>query len=148
MSQNRRKNSKSRRTGIPPVIYGLIGVLALVVIYRLAAPGLAPAGAGHHPEPRDGITAASVVPADQVNGPTQIAAIYASAREIPEVLDGLYCHCDCSLHAGHRSLLTCFESDHAAGCDICLEEGRIAAQMTAEGHSLKEIRERIDALYG
>jgi hypothetical protein len=149
MSQNRRKNSKGTRAGIPPVIYGLVGALALVVLYRIAAPGLAPApAAGHHPEPRDGLTAETVVAADQVKGPTQVAAIYAAAREIPEVLDGLYCHCDCSLHAGHRSLLTCFETDHAAACDICLEEGRIAAEMTAQGHSLEEIRARIDALNG
>jgi hypothetical protein len=76
MSQNRRKNSKDKRAGIPPVIYGLVGVLALVVVYRRAAPGLAPApAAGPHPEPRDGVTASSSVPADQVSGPTQVAAI-------------------------------------------------------------------------
>jgi hypothetical protein len=69
------------------------------------------------------------------------------AADIPQVLDGLYCHCDCSNHSGHRSLLTCFQDDHGAACDVCLTEAALAFRMTGEGRSLKEIRKAVDDLY-
>ena len=47
-----------------------------------------------------------------------------------------------------RSLLTCFESEHGASCDICLGEARMAAEMHATGASLDAIRRAIDARFG
>ncbi len=102
----------------------------------------------HHPEPRPGLTGSTVVPASRYAQFARVSAVYGQAAEIPSVLDGLYCHCDCSQHSGHRSLLTCFESDHAAACDICMSEAAIAYRMTKSGRSLEEIRAAIDELYG
>ena len=76
------------------------------------------------------------------------AEAYAVARQIPQVLDGLYCHCDCSKHMGHRSLLTCFTGDHAAQCDICMGEAMMAGRLAAAGKSLDQIRQAIDAQFG
>ena len=39
---------------------------------------------------------------------------YRIAREIPEVLDGLYCYCRCRENFGHKSLLSCFVDKHAS----------------------------------
>jgi hypothetical protein len=36
------------------------------------------------------------------------------AREIPDVLDRLYCYCECDKHRGHKSLLSCYTDGHAA----------------------------------
>ncbi len=36
------------------------------------------------------------------------------AREIPDVLDQLYCYCQCDKHVGHKSLLSCYTDGHAA----------------------------------
>ncbi len=36
------------------------------------------------------------------------------AREIPGVLDQLYCYCECDKHFGHKSLLSCYTDGHAA----------------------------------
>ena len=36
------------------------------------------------------------------------------AREIPDVLDHLYCYCGCDKSASHRTLLSCFTDGHAA----------------------------------
>ena len=36
------------------------------------------------------------------------------AREIPGVLDQLYCYCECDKHLGHKSLLSCYTDGHAA----------------------------------
>jgi hypothetical protein len=42
------------------------------------------------------------------------ARTHQIAREIPDVLDQLYCYCGCDKSAGHRSLLSCFTDGHAA----------------------------------
>lgn len=107
-----------------------------------------PAAGGTHPDPRPGITAEHVMPASFVPRNPGAAEAYAAARAAAATLDGVYCHCDCSKHSGHRSLLTCFESDHGAFCDICMGEAMMAAEMAGRGTSLQEIRAAIDARFG
>lgn len=119
-------------------------VLVLVLLVALPRRGTA----SIHPDPRPGITADSVVPAAMVMHTPGAAEAYVVARQIPQVLDGLYCHCDCSQHMGHRSLLTCFTGDHAAQCDICMGEAMLAGRMAAAGNSLDQIRKAIDQQFG
>jgi hypothetical protein len=76
------------------------------------------------------------------------AEAYAAARSAAQVLDGLHCHCECAKHFGHRSLLTCFESDHASHCDICMGEAVLAAQLASRDGSLDAIRRAIDERFG
>jgi len=98
-----------------------------------------------HPEPRPGVTAERVLPPSLVlTTPVEAAAAYAAARGAPRLLDGLYCHCECAKHFGHRSLLTCFESDHGGQCDICRGEALLATRMAAGGSTLDQIRRAID----
>ena len=98
--------------------------------------------------PRPGVTADKVLPLSLVPGSPGALDAYEAARRVPHVLDGVYCHCNCSKSFGHRSLLTCFESDHGAHCDICIGEALLAAQLAAQGTSLDEIRRAIDARFG
>lgn len=44
-----------------------------------------------------------------------VAQAYQLAREIPQVLDQLYCWCKCIENHGHKSNLSCFVDSHAAG---------------------------------
>lgn len=104
--------------------------------------------AAHHPDPHPQASAERVVGPERYAGHGRIAEVYRMAAAIPQVLDGLYCYCECSKHAGHRSLLECFESDHGANCDVCLSEAALAYRMTQEGRSLDDIRAAIDGLYG
>ncbi len=134
------KNSK-----IPAWIYGLLLILAVVALWRVVGPSTAQAA--DHPAPRADVSAAGVVAPDRYARDPDIARVYAMAARIPNVLDGLYCHCDCSKHSDHRSLLTCFESDHGSMCDICMGEAELAFNMTQNGKSLEEIRTAIDARY-
>lgn len=134
------KNSK-----VPAWIWGLLVILVVVVVWRVVGP--APAQAGH-PEPRPGITAAQVVPSARYAADPDIAGTYTMAAQIPSVLDGLYCYCECAKHSGHRSLLTCFESDHGSLCDICMGEAAMAFQMAQQGATLEQIRAAIDARFG
>jgi hypothetical protein len=128
---------------VPWVIAGAaaLGVAALV---------LWPAGGrgSEHPAPRDGVGAAAVLrPVAVPRTPGAIEA-YGAARRLPAVLDGLYCYCDCARTAGHRSLLTCFESEHGAYCDICIREAVLAARLAEDEASLESIRAAIDAELG
>ena len=124
----------------------IAGAAVLALLLLLALPHLG--SASLHPTPRPGITADKVVPPVFVPRTAGAAEAYAVARQIPQVLDGLYCHCDCSKHLGHRSLLTCFEGEHAGECDICMGEAMLASQMTAGGASLDQIRAAVDSQFG
>jgi hypothetical protein len=138
------KSTRSR-TGVqvPRYIWLLLLVLAGAVTFR----AVTTRSSSHHPVPRRDVTAADVIPAARYAAEPSIAEAYAYARQHPEVLDGLHCYCDCARNFNHRSLLTCFESDHGADCQICLREAVIAGQLTAQGRSLDEIRATIDGMF-
>lgn len=131
------------RGAVPWIVAGL-AVVALGVV--LVGPRRAHAAG--HPEPRPGITAERVLPPALVPNTPGALEAYEAARRVPQVLDGLYCHCNCSKSFGHRSLLTCFESEHGARCDICMGEAMLASQGSARGTSLDQLRKAIDAQYG
>ena len=44
----------------------------------------------------------------------EVREAYQIARDIPEVLDDLYCYCLCRENFGHKNLLTCYVDNHAA----------------------------------
>lgn len=44
----------------------------------------------------------------------KVRRAYAIARDIPQVLDQLYCYCRCRENFGHKSLLTCYVDKHAS----------------------------------
>ena len=97
-----------------------------------------------HPEPRPGITGERILaPADLKTDKAK--KLYDQAREIPEVLDGIHCYCECHDDPmNHRSLLSCFESDQAAGCYACGKEARLVHKLHGEGRTLDEIRAAVD----
>ena len=141
MARNRRQQ---KQQASPVVRYTVIALGVIVLVLGLAMTRTANA---HHPEPREDVATVEVASSSRYASYPRIAQVYEMAAEIPHVLDGMYCHCDCSLHSNHRSLLTCFEDDHGAACDVCLTEAALAYQMTSEGRSLKEIRKAVDDLY-
>lgn len=77
----------------------------------------------------------------------RVRTAYEAARQYAHVLEEIYCYCRCKENIGHRALVECFETDHAAQCDVCMNEAVIAARMTQEGRTPKEIQKAIDALY-
>jgi hypothetical protein len=119
-----------------------VAVLFLVLHNPARAHGV------EHPTPRPGITAAGVLPPSLVPNEPGALEAYAAARRVPQVLDGLYCHCHCSQTVGHRSLLTCFQTEHGAACDICQGEAMLADELAAKGASLADIRRAIDGRFG
>jgi hypothetical protein len=50
------------------------------------------------------------------------ATVYAQAAQITDRLSKMYCYCECHELHGHASLLTCFQTNHAEECSVCLHE--------------------------
>lgn len=126
-----------RGTGRGVVMYfaGLVlfagGLIALQSIHEarhvarpLNAQGLRVSGAGRS-------DATHVRPAALFSDP-RVKRAYQIAALIPEILNKLYCWCGC-IERGMRSNLQCFESEHAAGCDVCLAGAEVAWEMRQQG---------------
>ena len=87
-----------------------------------------------------------ILPPEHFTG--KIAETYAIAAKHSELLSHIHCHCGCETEEGHQSLRDCFTTEHASGCEICMEEARQAAVMQDSGLSTQEIRAAIDARFG
>jgi hypothetical protein len=78
--------------------------------------------------------------------PASVEAIarpgYRIAKEKPALLTQMPCFCYCD-RFGHSSLYTCFETNHAEQCEVCLSEAVEADQMDRQGMSVEEIRANI-----
>lgn len=113
--------SKKKRFPIVPLV--VVGALATGGIYMLAG----------GKENREVTTTSSVtsVGVEQVSNqslklretrPTlspalftgRVAEAYRVAREIPQILDRLYCYCRCAENFNHKSLLSCYVDKHAS----------------------------------
>ena len=73
---------------------------------------------------------------------------YQAAKEIPQILAQLPCYCHCDRSEGHKSLHSCFESEHGENCGICIGEALMAYNLDKQGVAVSEIRKRIIAAYG
>jgi hypothetical protein len=106
-------------------------------------------GPGPHPVPRPGITADKVATNAQLADFPEAADAFDLVREIPQIVDGIRCHCGCSGAPGYYSLLTCYEGEHAMAmhCAICQGQGRLAFRLHQSGRTLDQIRAAIDARF-
>lgn len=82
---------------------------------------------------------------DKYTGKTREA--YQAAKGIPQTLAQLPCYCHCDRGMGHKSLHSCFEDDHAAHCDVCVNEALLADQLQKRGMTPAQIREQIITKY-
>ena len=73
---------------------------------------------------------------------------YKAAKEIPQTLAQLPCYCHCDKSQNHRSLHSCFESEHGENCGICINEALMAYNLHKQGVAVSEIRKRIITTYG
>ena len=72
---------------------------------------------------------------------------YRAAAEIPDLLDQLYCYCECETTVGHKSLKSCFVDLHGANCGICQKEALLAWNLNRKGLSVLEIRNQVDRTF-
>jgi Protein of unknown function with PCYCGC motif len=132
------------------------GMLAAIVAAIVGTPAHAHAHSRHprtrgpqHPDPRPGITGAKVATKEQLEDVPALIPLFDSVREMPEIADGIRCHCGCADSPGYRSLLSCYEGEAMAReCHTCQGQARLAARLKHSGKSLDEIRAAIDAKFG
>jgi hypothetical protein len=151
----------------------IVATLVLIAAGLIAVKYLRPSQTGEpmassrdssrsHPEvPRPTPNPAGLVPAHYENPPATLPPTlapdkfpgktreaYQAAKEIPQTLAQLPCYCYCDRGMGHKSLHSCFEDDHAAHCDVCVNEALMAYRLQKQQKlSPKQIRERIIAQY-
>ena len=71
---------------------------------------------------------------------------YQVAKEIPQTLAELPCYCYCDESFGHKSLHSCYETDHSSQCAVCVSEALLAYRLQKEqGLTPPQIRQRIIA---
>lgn len=74
---------------------------------------------------------------------------YQAAKEIPQTLAQLPCYCHCDKGFGHKSLLSCFETEHGENCGICIGEALMAHNLEKRAKlNVVQIREQIITAYG
>ena len=136
------RNSVVTRRGFLALLPGVL----LAVSARRAWPWSENAGVQtKHPVPRRGIDASKVMAAKDVHGEADVREAFDLVRQIPQVVDGIRCHCGCAEVEGFYSLLSCFEKDGMAQhCHVCQGLARLAHRMHRAGKSLDQIRAAAD----
>jgi hypothetical protein len=138
---------KSRSKGMLAPVVGVFLIVGAVAGYFMFARQPSPsklqaATENCHGEGVAKLERRPVLPSSLFVG--RVRGAYAAATAIPEVLDQLYCYCHCRENIGHKSLLSCYADNHAAGCDVCIIEAEMAAQMTSQGICPSDIQKAID----
>jgi hypothetical protein len=93
------------------------------------------------------VDGSKVLKADQLHSP-EAAPVFDLVREIPQVADGIRCHCGCAAAPGYYSLLSCYEEPGMAQhCEICQGQAKLAHRLHGRGWSLDGIRAAVDAAF-
>jgi hypothetical protein len=140
----------SRRAFVASGVMAGIGALIGATRFRHSScdHGAGRSDHGPHPTPRPGIDASHVLTAGQLKDAALAVPAFDEVRQIPEIVDGIRCHCGCATDKKRYSLLSCYEGDGMAkDCHTCQGQGRMAFRLHSAGKSLAEIREAIDAKY-
>lgn len=135
--QNRNTTAVVRRSSQPPATQENIH------IHEYAAKGRVPAFYATAPD------VASLPPTlspELFAGNKRLA--YQVAKDIPQTLAQLPCYCHCDRGHNHKSLHSCFESEHGENCGICIGEALMAHTLHKQGTGIGEIRKQIIAAYG
>lgn len=114
-----------------------------VHIHEYAAKGRVPAYYTTAPDPA---TLPPTLSPELFTGNKRLA--YQAAKEIPQTLAQLPCYCHCDRAHNHKSLHSCFESEHGENCGICINEALMAHSLQKKGVAVSEIRKQIIAAYG
>jgi len=145
-SKTTRKTRTAHQRSRVPWILGALALSALVILATVVYAKEYRFRSGHAPvvEPTGRSDASGVLDPTRFRERRQQEA-YAVAQQIPAVLNQLYCWCGCKEHSGHRALLECFESEHAAQCVVCMGEAMLARTMVRQGVTdIRAIQDAID----
>ena len=134
---------QSRRGFVAALAGGFLPFLMADPVRASSSGGRPGAFHAKHPDPRPGIDASHVLPADKVGA--DVRELYDHIREIPQVADGIRCQCGCAELDGFYSLLSCYEeSGMAEECVVCQGVGELVYRLHTAGRTLGEIRTAVD----
>jgi len=134
------------------IIYATGGALALLAgglllaavpsnhVPRVEPQAEEPVPAFHAQAPKDALPA-TMSPALFTDVLVQNA--YKLAARIKRTLYQEPCYCHCDQSQGHGSLLDCYVSRHASGCDICTREAFYTYEQLGRHKTAAQIREAI-----
>jgi hypothetical protein len=74
----------------------------------------------------------------------ETAKAYQLARDHRELLDSMFCYCNCKKNYGHKSLLSCFVDNHAEKCKICQDQAFYASMQYQQGKDIAQVRIAVD----
>jgi hypothetical protein len=74
----------------------------------------------------------------------RVAKAYHLAKKNRELLDSMYCYCNCKKNIGHKSLLSCYVDRHAADCEICMDQTFYACELSQKGDTIAQVRNSVD----
>jgi hypothetical protein len=77
----------------------------------------------------------------------EVREAYKVAQENPDLLAQLHCYCGCDRTDGHKNLLDCYRSHHAASCAICTGEALEAKKLFDQGADIETIRAALRARF-
>jgi hypothetical protein len=79
----------------------------------------------------------------------EVKRSYQVAHQYTETLDRIHCFCECqeSPTFRHKTLLTCFTDQHAAGCGICIKEALLAADLKKKGAADEEVELTVESIF-
>jgi hypothetical protein len=125
----------------------------VVAIAASTPPGwatvLSRVGRNNHPDPRPGVDASRVTPRERLRDHPDAIAVFDLVRQIPQVMDGIFCYCGCAESPGWYSLLSCYEEDGMARmCQICQGQAKLVHRLHRQGKTLTQIRAAVDAEFG
>lgn len=122
-SRRKAGQAQKRKSRSNWVLAAVVGVLAAVGIYLLVAYRGEKVVTAESSKNMPGVAKTSGAPYKfRETRPTlspalfvgDVAQAYQAAKDIPEVLDQLYCYCRCAENFGHKSLLSCYVDKHAS----------------------------------
>lgn len=73
---------------------------------------------------------------------------YMAAKQIPEILQQLFCYCGCDQMDEHTSLFDCYKDVHSVDCNYCKGEAIMALKMNKNGCTIAEIQKAVDLNWG
>ena len=79
----------------------------------------------------------------------EVSHSYWVARQIPALLNKLYCWCGCENRGIHRSNLQCFEDAMAEDCPVCRGTAEMAYEMSGKGVTdAAKVQAAVDVVWG
>ena len=90
---------------------------------------------------RGGETRATISPVQFIG---ETAKAYQLAKDQRDLLDSMFCYCNCKKNYGHRSLLSCYVDKHAQDCKICRDQAFYAYAQYQQGKDIAQVRIAVD----